>query len=437
MWSRRGFLESAGLGLAAAAGAARGVGAGRSSAAAADAAMEHIVAGQGRLRAAKRRMLGFPINMNAPPAEFFAWRRQLCAAGVNAFAYNNVGDPFQPSPIPYNTHALESEAIRRFAELYRFPPQDAWGFIAHSGADGNMHGMYLGRTLLKQRTGRLPVAYFTREAHYSVQILSDLLGLEAEQVATLGDGGMDPAALGEAVARRGEAPALVVATLGTTFQGAIDPLDAVRQVLAGRPSYVHLDAALFGGYLPYTPHAAATAHRTSEADAAGRYDSLAVSCHKFFGFPSPAGIFLTRRSLFDEFHAAYSRVHNPEYIGHVPGTITCSRDGVKPAEFAYFAQPAARPRLVADAERMLANAAALREELDRRLPHLEASRANPLSNTVFFRRPRADVVAKYSLATMEIVRAGRREPFAHVVVMPHATRDVLAELLADLETAEA
>ena len=37
----------------------------------------------------------------------------------------------------------------------------------------------------------MPKAYFTREAHYSVQILRDLLGLEAVMVGTLADGGMD------------------------------------------------------------------------------------------------------------------------------------------------------------------------------------------------------------------------------------------------------
>lgn len=78
-----------------------------------------------------------------------------------------------------------------------------------------------------------------------------------------------------------------VATVGTTFKGAIDRLDAIRSKLQGHPSYVHLDAALFGGYLPFTPYAAEVAH--GNAAAPGRYDSIAVSCDKFFGFPSPAG----------------------------------------------------------------------------------------------------------------------------------------------------
>jgi histidine decarboxylase len=69
-----------------------------------------------------------------------------------------------------------------------------------------------------------------------------------------------------------------------------------------------------------------------------RYDSIAVSCHKFFGFPAPAGLFITTKSHFDEFNELFSQIHNPEYIHHVPGTITCSRDAVKPAEFYFFSK---------------------------------------------------------------------------------------------------
>ena len=55
----------------------------------------------------------------------------------------------------------------------------------------------MGRTILKGRTGVLPKACFTRETHYSVQILRELLGLETVTVGTLPDVGMDPDDLAE------------------------------------------------------------------------------------------------------------------------------------------------------------------------------------------------------------------------------------------------
>ena len=243
---------------------------------------------------------------------------------------------------------------------------------------------------------------------------------------------MDPDDLASRLAKHADCPALVVATVGTTFKGAIDNLDRIQEKLRGHASYVHLDAALFGGYLPFTRHANEVAHQTSEATDRGRYDSIAVSCHKFFGFPSPAGIFVTRNNLYDEFNEFFSRIHNPEYIHHVPGTITCSRDAVKPAEFYYFTTSDARNKQIEDAEQMLQNATYLLNELRGNFSELRAMKANALSNTVYFKRPSDTIVKKYSLATMHLQENGKSEEYAHVVVMPHVTREILTELLTDL-----
>ncbi len=391
----------------------------------------------------KNRLLGYPINMNTPAEEFFRWRAKLFATGIDEFAFNNVGNPFKASPVPYNTHDFEREIIRSFGRLFDFPAEDVWGFLSHSGTDSNMHGMYMGRTLLRGRTGLIPKAYFTREAHYSVQILRDLLGLETVMVGTLPSGAMDPDDLAHKLFENAEAPALVVATVGTTFKGAVDNIDAIQAKLVDHPSYVHVDAALFGGYLPFTRHAAEVSCQPDDEAAPSRYDSIAVSCHKFFGFPSPAGLFVTRQGLYDEFNELFGQIHNPEYIHHVPGTITCSRDGVKPAEFYYFTTPPALAQQSDDARSILKNTKYFLDQLQTHFPQLSAVRANPLSNTVFFRTPGKAIVEKYSLATMHLhsgddpngdeQHSQDSNEFAHVVVMPHVSREILTEFLTDLE----
>jgi glutamate/tyrosine decarboxylase-like PLP-dependent enzyme len=386
-----------------------------------------------RIAKLKNNFLGYPVNMTMPSEEFFAWRKELQAVGIGNFAYNNVGNPFKESSIPYNTHELERELILRMGKLYAFPPSDIWGFLSHSGTDSNMHGMYMGRTLLKGRTGILPKAYFTKEAHYSIQILRDLLGLETVWVDTLSDGGMDPTDLERKLAENSSYPALVVATVGTTFKGAVDPVDRIRQALKGHASYLHLDAALFGGYLPFTSHADEVAYRGAADPDTPRYESLAVSCHKYFGFPAPAGLFITTKSLFEEFNELFSRIHNPEYIQQVPGTITCSRDAVKPAEFYFFSTPEAQAKLAKDAQTILANTAYLMEQMHSRFSDWQPLRMNELSNIVFFRRPSDRMVKKYSLATMHLEIGRQQRDYAHVVIMPHVTRTVLAEFLNDLE----
>ncbi|MCK9396094.1 MAG: pyridoxal-dependent decarboxylase [Methylobacter sp.] len=390
------------------------------------------LADKAKLAKLKNLLLGYPVNMNTPPEAFFDWRRQLLAAGIGTFAYNNVGNPNKESAIPYNTHDFEREVILRFGKLFAFPAADTWGFISNSGTDSNMHGMYMGRTILKARTGVLPKAYFTKEAHYSIQILRDLLGLETVFVGTLPDGGMDPDDLRQKLADNPSHPALVIATIGTTFKGAIDQVDRIQDALKGYSSYLHLDAALFGGYLPFTSHAGEVLYQSQTNPAAPRYDSIAVSCHKFFGFPSPAGLFITTQNHFDEFNKLFSQIHDPEYIHHVPGTITCSRDAVKPAEFYFFSTPSAMDKLAEDAQSMLQHTVFLMEQMQARFSHLQPTRANDLSNTVFFRKPSDWIVKKYSLATMHLEIDNKKQEYAHVVVMPHANRKVLTEFLTDL-----
>lgn len=381
-------------------------------------------------------LLGYPVNMTTPPREFFDWRKQLLDVGVNQFAFNNVGNPYVPSHIPFNTHALEREVIGRFAKLYAFEPKEVWGVITNSGTDSNMHGMYMGRTILKHRTGSMPKVYSTKEAHYSIQILRDLLGLDWVEVGTKPDGGMDAESLASRLTEHPDHPALVVATIGTTFKGAIDSIDGIRSKLKGREAFLHLDAALFGGYLPHT-NFAAELHCSAASAPSGksqpRYHALAVSCHKFFGFPAPAGLFLTTKCLFDEFQTSFRKVHAPEYIHQVPGTITCSRDAVKPAEFYFFSSESAFARQAEDARAILQNTDYLLRELKSHFAALRPVRANDRSNTIYFRQPSDRTVNRYSLATMELTLDGKRERYAHVVVMPHAKKAILDRFLDDLE----
>ncbi len=383
----------------------------------------------------RNRLLGYPINMTTPPEEFFAWRNELAAAGFNQFSFNNVGNPYDHSHIPFNCHPFEKELINRFGAVYGFAPDDIWGFLSNSGTDSNMHGLYMGRTILKSRTGVMPKIYFTREAHYSIQILRDLLHLDWVVVATRPDGGMDADDLERQLNANPNHPALVVATIGTTFKGATDPVDTIQAKLKGRAAYLHLDAALFGGYLPHTAFAGDLLHSIVDPISKAklqRYDSIAVSCHKFFGFPSPAGLFITTRTNFESFRAQFSQIHDPEYIQQVPGTITCSRDAVKPAEFYFFSSESAFARQAADAKAMLDNTGYLLKEMRNHYSYLQPVRANDRSNTVYFITPSKTVVDHYSLATMQLDIEGERTPCAHVVVMPHAKKEILDQFLTDL-----
>jgi histidine decarboxylase len=42
------------------------------------------------------------------------------------------------------------------------------------------------------------------------------------------------------------------------------------------------------------------------------------------------------------------------------------------------------------------------------------------------------VVSRYLLATMHLNTDGQRTPYAHVVIMPHAKKEILDQFLTDL-----
>merc|ERR1712087_186412 len=194
----------------------------------------------------------------------------------------------------------------------------------------------------------------------------------------------------------------------------------------GRASYLHIDAASFGGYLPHTEFDHVLAQEAS------RYDSIAVSCHKFFGFPSPVGLYIVTREVKDAFDDVFSQVYSSEYIAQMPGTITCSRDPVKAAEFYFFSTEDDLRRQRWDAAQMLANTEYLQEQMQKRVPELVPRRANAMSNIVYFRAPSQDVISAWTLATSHAELDGASVLHAHVVIMPHVTQDILDQFVVDL-----
>lgn len=376
-----------------------------------------------------RHFLGYPINRNLAPEGMTRWCRELAEVELGTRSMNNVGDPFHDNA-PYAVHSLEQDVVQRFAGRYGFPEENTWGIVSHSGTDSNMLGAYIGSTVMKQRTGRKPRIFYTGEAHYSIQIIRDLLGLEEVLVRTDDHAAMDIDDLERQLARHPDGPVLLIATIGTTFKGGIDDIDKIQARLDQRESYLHLDAALFGGYLQAGPQRGLLEQYRGGKR---RYNSLAVSWHKFFGYQGVAGLFICGRDDFENHRDYFSQVHDPAYISHVPGTITCSRDPIKPAQVHYYSTAESLAQQHQDAAMMLDNAGYLQAQLRAHFPQLESQRAGPLSNTVYFRKlVSRKLIDKWFLATIR----GRGEDIhglAHIVVMPHADRALLDLFLNDLQ----
>ena len=331
---------------------------------------------------------------------------------------NNAGDPFAGEPSPISTQAFEREVIEFFAPLYDFDLDDVWGIVTHSGTDGNNHGIYFGAKKLLNETGMSPIVYVSEEAHYSNMRLCDLQNLEVKLIKSDEMGRMIPEELDTSLddAR----PALIVYAMGSTFKGAIDDMDALNAVLANHPAipaiYRHVDAALFGGYLPFTEYRNMVSHKEKH------FDSIAVSGHKFFGLDSPSGLFLCTREIYDKQNS-----FNVTYLNNNMRMINCSRDALQPLKFWWLIQKGGYEKWSEQARNLLE----CTEYLDSKLTEIGYPHwVNQYSNTVFFVRPSAALAEKYVLANGYDIRFGGE--LSHVVVMQHVTREAIDSFIADL-----
>ena len=363
----------------------------------------------------RQTYFGYPANQQSEMSDFYKW---YLSAGMEVVNLNNAGDPMTDKPWRMSSHAFERDVIEYFAPLYGFTRDNVWGIVTHSGTDGNNHGIYFGANYLKNKTGMAPVLYVSDEAHYSNMRLAHLQNLEMRLIKSDAMGRMIPQELEKALDT--SRPVLIIYAMGSTFKGAIDDMPTLNAVLDRHPEipaiYRHVDAALFGGYLPFTEHRMMVSHE------AMRFESIAISGHKFFGIDSPSGLFLCTRDVYEN-----QADFNVTYLNSNMRMISCSRDAVQPLKFWWIIQKVGTEGWTEQAANIMRCTAYLKQQLD---SIGWPAWVNRYSNTVFFRRPSAGIIAKYTLALGHDDKFGGN--LAHVVVMQHVTKEKINGFISDL-----
>lgn len=360
-------------------------------------------------------LMGYPVNENSGLSSFYKW---YANSGLLDYAMNNVGEPFTPSHFAANTLDIEKDVINYFGNLFEFPHNNLWGLISTGGTDGNHHGIYFGKKILLAKTGKMPVAYVSQEAHYSNRRLADLQNMRVKLIECDEMGRMKPEALAKAL--EPENPALIVYALGTTFKGAIDDIQTLDKVIADKGIknvYRHVDAALFGGYLPFTN----LRHLISQKNL--HYDSVAVSGHKFFGIDEPCGVFICTKDIYDA-----QKADKIPYLEASMPMISCSRSSLAPMKLYWLLQTRGWYAYAREISICLANAKFLYEEL-RKMNY--PAWLGYASNTVFFKKPSDALIHKYTLATEYDERLGG--DLAHIIVMQHVKQPLLEQFIEDLQ----
>ena len=184
--------------------------------------------------------------------------------------------------------------------------------------------------------------YFSQDTHYSVVKIMSVLKVRNIMIRSQDNGEIDYDDLRETIGINRDAPAIVMANIGTTMKGAIDDVSTIRSILddlAVTRSYLHADAALSGMILPFVDDP-----QPYGFDAG--FDSVAISGHKMVGSPLPCGVALTRREYVSRIARAV------EYVGVLDTTLTGSRNALTPLMLWYAFERKGLGGLQAHRERM-------------------------------------------------------------------------------------
>jgi tyrosine decarboxylase / aspartate 1-decarboxylase len=213
--------------------------------------------------------------------------------------------------------AMEKEAVAELALMVGWEAH--LGHLCGGGTMANLEALWVAGQV---RPGTTVVA--SSQAHYTHGRISGVLGLRFEAIACDRRGRLDVAGLERRLAAGGVGT--VVATIGTTATGAVDPLTAI---LALRERYgfrLHADAA-YGGYFGLaanlTPETRATYDRLREAD------SIVIDPHKHGLQPYGCGCVLFRDPAVGRFYqhdSPYTYFSSTQlHLGEI--SLECSRPG--------------------------------------------------------------------------------------------------------------
>ena len=215
--------------------------------------------------------------------------------------------------------AMEKECVADLARMIGW--REHLGHLTSGGTMANLEALWVAGQL---RPATTIVA--STQAHYTHQRISAVLGLPFEAIACDDHARLDVAALERRLAAGGGGVGTVVATIGTTATGAVDPLPAILALQARYGFRLHADAA-YGGYFGLSENLDADARRTY--DRLAEVDSLVIDPHKHGLQPYGCGCVLFRDPAVGRFYkhdSPYTYFSSTElHLGEI--SLECSRPG--------------------------------------------------------------------------------------------------------------
>jgi glutamate/tyrosine decarboxylase-like PLP-dependent enzyme len=220
-----------------------------------------------------------------------------------------------------STSAMEKEAVAEIAAMFGW--KEFLGHLCGGGTMANLEALWVASQV---QPGKKVLA--SEQAHYTHKRIGAVLQLQCESVACDGKGRMDMNALATRVAR-GDV-GTVVATIGATATGSVDPLPEILALRAKHGFRVHADAA-YGGYFGLAANLGEEA--TLSFAGIGEADSIVIDPHKHGLQPYGCGCVLFRDPSAGRFYkhdSPYTYFSSAElHLGEI--SLECSRPGAAAA----------------------------------------------------------------------------------------------------------
>jgi glutamate/tyrosine decarboxylase-like PLP-dependent enzyme len=256
-------------------------------------------------------------QMLAPPHPIAAAAYAI-AQRINPNAHALDGGPA--------TTKLEIEVVDTLKAMFGYDPATSLGHLTSSGTIANLEALWVARELHPDKA----IAY-SNLAHYTHSRMCQLLRVEGIGVDTDAEGRMDLDAL-EAALKTGRI-GTVVATAGSTGNGAVDQIDQIVPLATRSGARVHVDGA-YGGYFVLLANGNAL-----DPDVAAAYrairdaDSIVVDPHKRGLQPYGCGSVFFRDASIGRFYkhdSPYTYFTSAElHLGEI--SLECSRAGAAAA----------------------------------------------------------------------------------------------------------
>jgi tyrosine decarboxylase/aspartate 1-decarboxylase len=219
------------------------------------------------------------------------------------------------------TSAMEKEAVAEIAAMFGW--SNFLGHLCGGGTMANLEALWVAGQLQPHKK-----ILASEQSHYTHRRITGVLRLGFESVPVDSDGRMDMNALKERL-ERGDI-GTVVATMGTTATGSVDPLPDILALRERHGFRIHADAA-YGGYFALARNLAE--HAKSAFARIAEVDSIVIDPHKHGLQPYGCGCVLFRDpgvgSLYKH-DSPYTYFSSAEvHLGEI--SLECSRPGAAAA----------------------------------------------------------------------------------------------------------